>query len=517
MKKTNNLHIILFIVLFVSTCFFKSIGHSLEPDARGKMNQSSKTAVRSVAILPLVNMSGSDAEAPDIIAMIKEKLANNNIKAVSREKTEEFLVKERIRDIGLLSRAEIRKIGKFLKVDGIILPCVNLLNPEETLMIGIGCRMVSGHNGSLVWFNHVSLAGSDFTSWLGLMTVTSMEELAEAAVERLLSTFPEEVIIKFNTTDLSEITEFSANPQYVHSSGRIDVRVKFTVVGKKIKDVKAILGAQESPLTSEQEFVYSGSVNAPGKEGKYLLKIETRDDEDNVSLFNSLAIIRVDDTPPNVTIYSQEELFSPNRDKRNDMIIISPFLNESESVASWEFIVENSENHMTRKAGGENVLPSSLIWRGEDNFYSPAADGKYFYSLRVTDRAGNETTTEKRMVILDKTRPRIKMEVEERGENSWQFLLDCEEENGIDKWQLSIVDSDYKTLKLFEGAGDVPPSLQWDTAPPVNAKLTYSLKVTDLAGNRLVIRSKPLKVKPLQEEETSSNENDESEKWDSEF
>ncbi|MDY6842982.1 MAG: hypothetical protein SVW57_02670 [Thermodesulfobacteriota bacterium] len=155
--------------------------------------QSHSMTIKSVALLPLENLSGSNAPAPDIISHIGNNLEKKMITIIPHDKVEDFLIKERIRGTSFITKAISRQMGETLNVDGIILTRVDLLAFGEDPKIGIGCRMISGHDGDLIWANHVTLAGSDFTSWFGLGKIRSLETLTEIAVDNLLVTFPKEV------------------------------------------------------------------------------------------------------------------------------------------------------------------------------------------------------------------------------------------------------------------------------------------------------------------------------------
>ncbi|MDY6933991.1 MAG: Ig-like domain repeat protein [Spirochaetota bacterium] len=518
MKRKNNLYVIFILISSMTIWFVNKNAFCLETKPPKEMSQISKKGIRRVAVLPLVNLSGSDVAAPDVIAMIENYLSSKmNIEVVPREIVKKFLVKERIRGIGLLSRATSRTISNTLKVDGIILTCVNLLTAEDNPMIGIGCRMINGRDGSLIWYNHASLAGRDYTSWFGLIRVTSLEVLTTRAVERLLSTFPKDVIIMQEDIDSFEITEISANPKYLHSHEKIILRVKFVSMGKTIKRVNAILDKNRGSLVSEEELVYSGTMTAPSKEGKYQLNLEVYDEGNNVSIINSVAIIRVDNTPPSVALYSRDELFSPNGDRIKDMIVFSTYLREADNIDSWEFIVQNSEDEIIRRASGRDRLATSLVWRGEDDSYSSAGDGEYYCSLKVIDRAGNKSKTPRKRLVLDKTPPKVQIKIDLKEEEGFQFYLECEDANGIDRWQLDIFDEDQRIVQSFEGEGRVPANLWWKTSTSPHIESRYSFTARDLAGNRLAQSARPIKADFLIKEVTPSNKEEKRKEWNSDF
>ncbi|MDY6967582.1 MAG: hypothetical protein SVR08_02835 [Spirochaetota bacterium] len=518
MNRKGILYIIFFLISLLSVSFINRIAFSQETDLSKKLSRSAKIIIRKVAILPLVNKSGSDAAITDIVAQIEEIIgAKQGVEVVSRRMVEKLLIRERIRDIGLISRIDARKIGKILKVDGIIITSVNLLVQNENPIIGIECRMLSGYNGSLMWCDNISLAGRDFTSWFGLVSIKSLNKLIEIAVERLLITFPLEVNSDFEDIYPFEIAEVSVSPRYVQFGKKIDVRVKFVTFDSEIKNVKAILGAQEVPLSIEEKQIYHGIFNAPDKEGKYLLDLKGWDMENKVSMFQSMAIITVDNTPPNVKLFSKDNIFSPNRDRIKDMIFFSPYLKEADNIESWEFVISNSDGKVIRRVGGIDHLPSSIVWRGEDDFYSSVAEGEYFSSMRVVDLAGNESRTPKKRLILDIKPPKALINIEIIEKKGFNFKIDCEDVNSVDRWQLKVLDPDKRVVKSFEGKGEKSLNLIWKTNPSAHKGLTYSFKAKDIVGNTLDLPARQLKTKIDHKSVPSVEEEKKRKEWDRDF
>lgn len=517
-NRNNEFFFVLFFLSLMILFIFISPELLHYSHASGEGGKSRDMETVRIAVLPLVNICGSDVHAPDIIGRIEKILSNKNeLEIIPDERVEEFLARERVRELDCLGRTTACRLGRALDADGILITCLNLLEPDENIMIGIGCRMLSSRDGSILWYNHLSLSGDDFTSWFGLKKIISLDVLTDRVVERLLQTFPRKIGRGAAGGCHVEIMRYSVTPSYLCSDENVEVQVEFAVMDNSVKDARVILNGVEIVLCAEEGAMFGGTFKAPGKEGKYFLNIEARDGGDKLYLFKSLDIIVVDNTPPDVTLHSSEKLFSPNGDKVRDYAIFTPYLNSSEVVKRWEFIIEDCDYHMIRIVEGENILPESIIWHGEDNFYSSVSDGRYFYSMRVIDMAGNETYTPKRMIVLDKTPPRIRTDVEIWKERGYKFKLNCEEMSGVDEWYLKIIDSNFYVVKEFQGSGDLPPSIWWETAEIFESGYSYSFKTRDIAGNRLVLKPVPLKGKIIESGENAGETEEENKKWNFEF
>ncbi len=402
-----------FLIFSIMLLSIENTVFSEERLNQGERNLHAELTISKVALVPLENLSRSPKDAlPDIITLMSKSLVDKKkVLVVSPELVEDFLIKERIRNISSMSKATIRQMGKFLKVDGIIFTYVDLLVSGEDPEIGIGCRMVSGYDGSLIWTGYTALTGREFASWLGLGRITSLEKLAERAVEKLIISFLDKMNVSFGNTIPFEIAEISVNPKNVRSSDRIKVRVKLTSMGNIPAGINARLGGQERTLFDERSNIFDGTFYAPLSEGKYPLKIEVRDQEGGIFVFDSVAIIEVDNTSPRVIVYYQDKLFSPNRDKIKDSALFFPYLEEADTIKNWQFAIENREGEVIRQSEGKAELPRALVWRGEDDSYSAVGDGEYYFKFRTQDKAGNVAETVPRPIILDITPPSARITI----------------------------------------------------------------------------------------------------------
>lgn len=507
----------IFILINLSIFLFDEIAFTMGNKAANK-SQDLKISINRIAVLPAVNISGSDIDIPDIYSLIKENiLKRKKTGIVPRDDVEKFLIKKRIRDIGLINRHISRKLGQELNAEGIIITSINLLVPGNNPMIGIESRMISGHNGSILWFNYTSLSGNDFSSWFKLNKVGSLEALIKIAVEKLYSNFPADLKIEVDDKKYNEIIEFSANPEYIRSASATNIRLKFAEQRDSEEKIFAVFGPVKKTLVSDDGFEYNGAVDAPGNEGKYFINIEVYDKNNAITRYNSLAVIHVDNTAPKITLSCRDEIFSPNRDNLKDVVTFIPSLKQSEFIDSWEFNIENNSNEIIRKAGGLDVLPLLITWRGEDDFYSKVKDGEYFCSLKVIDKAGNEAVSVKKKINLDNTPPKVQIDMEEWDNKGYTFRIGCDEKNGIDRWQLKVIDTEYKTVKVFEGKQEPPANLYWETTKSAITGGTYSFIINDTADNKYIINSKPLNAIIVHKKESVQQNDHKEKKWNHDF
>ena len=142
-----------------------------------------------IAIFPFENLTDNSDALTEIMPVLKSQLEGKGVEIVDEDTLNNFLLKERVRSTGYISKETAQKIGKELNVTGIFLGSIDSFYPEENPQVGILAHLISSLDGSILWANHASATGDDFTTILGLGTVKTVDKLIPLVVERLLASF----------------------------------------------------------------------------------------------------------------------------------------------------------------------------------------------------------------------------------------------------------------------------------------------------------------------------------------
>ncbi len=142
-----------------------------------------------IALLPFENLTDERAAFSQIMPVIKSRLEKKGVKILDEDSLEKFLLKERIRTTGYISKDIARKMGKELQVGAILLGSISVFYQRENPQVGLLARLIDVSDGSILWANQASATGEDFTTILGLGTVRSMDKLVSIIVDRLLASF----------------------------------------------------------------------------------------------------------------------------------------------------------------------------------------------------------------------------------------------------------------------------------------------------------------------------------------
>ncbi|MCJ7615073.1 MAG: hypothetical protein MUO43_00845, partial [Desulfobacterales bacterium] len=235
----------------------------------------------------------------------------------------------------------------------------------------------------------------------------------------------------------------------------------------------------------------------PIVEGTYILKLHAYGEFDTLYIFDAMASLVVDNTPPLIDIISHNTFFSPNNDGVNDDVAFFPDLLSTDSLKSWRFEVTDNEGKLVRSAEGGEELPTGLIWRGENNNFKQVNNGIYLGQLIVEDKAGHEVSTDKVMVILDRRSPEIEIFQGKIEENIITFDVKCNNISEIVEWSIAIYDQNDECLGTFGGDQDLPSTLSCavnNMNDDQKKVFFYSLTVRDVAGNMLNIERQPVKL-----------------------
>ncbi|HPS85489.1 MAG TPA: OmpA family protein [Spirochaetota bacterium] len=233
---------------------------------------------------------------------------------------------------------------------------------------------------------------------------------------------------------------------------------------------KRLVSTKDS-MTVPEKILWDGSDNSGIKlpDGKYKYYFYAWDARDNIAPVKS-GVIAIDSTSPAVDINTDSMIFSPNGDRNKDTLIIHQKIKSSpEDIWKGEIKNSNGITVASFEWSGSSV-PEKVVWKGIDDSGTVLPDGLYFYSILSTDKAGNKASASLREIILT-----TKMEIADiRFEDEYfsykkdnkktiRFFPDLSSVKGIERWEVTISDSDdKKIIRTLSGTGIIPAYIDWD-------------------------------------------------------
>ncbi len=436
----------------------------------------------------------------DFTRLITNRLINDKFSVISQDMLEGFLVKKRVRRTDLLDRATIREMGMALNADALMIGSVDLLAGGENPRITMSAQMIDCVDSAVVWANSISHTGADFATFLGIGKINSVRKLVEVAVTDLLKGLPAEAGVHDELPRPFELAQASFFPKVLKGGQRTNVSIEVREITGKPTDIKAFVLDTEVELKSEDARWYTGTFTAPSIEGIYSLRVYVTDQGNRLFSMDDLARLRVDNTPPEVSVSFRQRLISPNNDGIKDDIPFFPELLKADILEGWRVEIADEAGTIVRSEEGIGMLPGGFVWRGEDNNFRRVKDGTYFCQLILEDKAGNRSVSPKETIVVDTTPPEVELVLAAEDDKGITLELKTKDVSRIVSWELIIYDRNGDEAGRFEGKGDIPTSLSCalkDAQEGPNLEkvgfLAYSLEVGDIAGNRLEIEKELLK------------------------
>ena len=97
-----------------------------------------------------------------------------------------------------------------------------------------------------------------------------------------------------------------------------------------------------------------------------------------------------DSTPPAVALSHEPELFSPDDDGENDLLVIKIKASDNTGISSWTLKIINENNRIFKTFSGMGTPPEEIIWDGTGDSREPVESASdYFMEITASDMAGN--------------------------------------------------------------------------------------------------------------------------------
>ncbi len=142
-----------------------------------------------VAIFPFENLSEDKNALASIMPVLKSRLEAKGLEMLNEDTLNRFLLKERVRSTGYISSDIARKLKEELNVNAILVGSINSFSPKQNPVVGLSARLINSSDDAILWANHASAMGDDFTKILGLGRILTIDRLTTKVIDKLLESF----------------------------------------------------------------------------------------------------------------------------------------------------------------------------------------------------------------------------------------------------------------------------------------------------------------------------------------
>jgi hypothetical protein len=152
---------------------------------------SASEAATRIAVLPFQNVSGHMGSPGILTPVILQGLAARGYGVVSGAVLEPVLIRERIRNTGMLGHRHVRSLAAEFQVDGVMLGSIALFSEAlENPHWGLTLRLLDTRTARLIWAASAGLTGDDFSGPFGLGRVRDPAILAHRLARDVLQSLP---------------------------------------------------------------------------------------------------------------------------------------------------------------------------------------------------------------------------------------------------------------------------------------------------------------------------------------
>lgn len=123
-------------------------------------------------------------------------------------------------------------------------------------------------------------------------------------------------------------------------------------------------------------------------------------------------IVRIDNTPPAVTLAADPHLFSPNADGVKDETTFQLDYKDSSDIQDWKLTVVSAPDRPSRTFSGLGRPPRNFPWDGRNDRGQANPDGAHTAVLQVVDEVGNVGRSPEVKLTLDTSKPLITVTAE---------------------------------------------------------------------------------------------------------
>jgi TolB-like protein len=139
---------------------------------------------------------------------------------VDEESLKRYMIRERIRYKGYIPREMALQLRNRFGIKAILTGAIVSYSRDENPRFGIVARLVDASSGQVIWTDYASATGDDFTTFLGLGTISELDDLVPTVLQELFVSFSMEAPHKKEEALTIAVMPFK-NDSRIKKAGRI--------------------------------------------------------------------------------------------------------------------------------------------------------------------------------------------------------------------------------------------------------------------------------------------------------
>ncbi|MHB1349177.1 MAG: hypothetical protein ACYCYR_04815 [Desulfobulbaceae bacterium] len=420
----------------------------------------------SLAVFPLLDLSQDESGVNlALTGYLREKAAEKGFAVLPEEELMAFLVKHRIRNMGVLTSYQLTRLREELNAEYALLGTVCQLGEQPAAKLSLSLQLVRTGDEAVIWSVIRDLHEDDLISLLAINDPDSLQDLFDSYFSTLFDDLPPEISESDETAPSAGILTAKLQPVFVKPGEKMEteIRIYSTAVGAGAPSYHLLLAGNEHPLDQDPGArLLRATWLAPEQSGVYPVDLVAVFPEGERQI-QRVGEYTVDGTAPELTIRFIGRTFDDAVYFNHELAIV-PLLTIPEVLSRWEIRVYDKDRQLVLLQDGNGQIPERLYWNGMLSGTQEAPDGKYLVHAQVWDRAENLGSAEGYVnVIRSKPQPKLTLE---RQENDVLVHLENEVDSPLAFW----------FVKVYEKNGGLLLSQLGETLP---VTLELSLQSSD--------------------------------------
>lgn len=443
-------------------------------------------AARSLAVFPLLDLSQDEngMNLP-LTGYLRVKAEEHGFTVLPESEVMDFMVRHRIRSLGVLTSYQLSTLHEELKTDYVLLGTVCQLGEKPAAKVSLSLQLTRTADGAVVWSQIRDLHEDDLISLLAISDPQSLDDLYEPYFSTLLDTIPSEIKEEITVPPPSVgILTVHLHKEHVKPGEKMEAEVRVYYSGSMPNPPEFFLNVagQEYPVDKDGDArLLKASWLAQEQDGTYQVDLVSVLPSGQRQV-NRIGEYAVDGIAPELAVnFVGREI--DNEIYFNQDLPIIPRLKVPEVLSRWDIAVYDKKNEQVLLHEGAGQIPPRIIWNGMLSGTEPAPDDRYRVLVQVWDRADNLASFEG-FVNLMNTKPRVKVTVE-RAESDVHVQMENEVESPLAFWFAKVYEKNGGMLAMQIGE-TLPAALDFKLA---SADSTDPLELIfagqDRYGNRI--------------------------------
>ena len=450
---------------------------------------SGKLRAQTIALLPLAD-TAIDYNGVDLVLTdsLHQLLTDAGLTLLDDASVRRFMAANRLRHSGSIDSFAVKKIGRELAADIVLIATLCENGPPEKERFGVILTAFETVNGSLAWSYQASSSLYQETTLLGvgaprdgieLKSLMLMQVAEQAAAE-----LPEIVPERPSGGHQFKLVDLKIFPAYVRGNSPVECQVKLESLNGMPTRIILSSGEDKLELLSGKSVGdYHGHWQAPAADGVYSVSLDIFSGADTVPLaLHNYASYTVINQAPQLSIEMKQGFTLNGVTIFHEQLLVTATLRPNRAVSHWQVKVTRADGTVVVDDQVDGELPRDLIWRGCNNKHQRLPDGEYIFTMIIWDAAGNRAAVSRRVAIKSECQP-VEAQAVRQGEQNYVRLNTPEGSSGLLglQWKLQVLLPDGDLLMEHSGS-----SLPVEFALPDDMDvdfLLFSIDVRDQIGN----------------------------------